>query len=198
VLGNVIYIATQLFPFVVMFLLQYKYDIRYQNKFVQNDFALVYEILYENLRTETYGPFQYYTVYLLRKLIFANMVYYLSDEVFTLLQIFVNCLLSLLFALFLAYFQPFIDKSSNRINLVNEICFYSVSLLYFCFTDFNPEPEVKVNCGWFVMIILIANLIWPNAYTMATGIWPEIKAKCARKRRNFLTNKQLNSLRRLE
>lgn len=51
----------------MIYLLQYKYEIRYQNRYMKNDFALVYEILYEGLKTDSYGWLQYYSLFLLRK-----------------------------------------------------------------------------------------------------------------------------------
>ena len=75
-------------------------------------------------------------------------------------------ILSLLFALYLAKYQPFMDRYTNKINILNEFCYYMISLCYFCFTDFNPNPAVKVYCGWFVILVGIGNLIWPNGYIM--------------------------------
>ena len=59
---------------------------------------------------------------------------------------------------------------------VNEICYLVVSVLYFCFTDFNKDPLIKLYCGWVLILVVIANLIWPNLTVMLRGIWPEVKA----------------------
>ena len=63
----------------------------------------------------------------------------------------------------------------NKMQLLNELCYYVVSVLYLCFTDFNPNPEVKIYCGWFVVVVMLGNLIWPNFTMMWRGIWPDIK-----------------------
>ena len=72
-----------------------------------------------------------------------------------------------------------------------------VSLLYFCFTDFNTNPEIKVTCGWVVLVILLSNLIYPNGYVMVTGMWPEIKQKFTFKKRRFVAKSKWVSRRML-
>ena len=57
---------------------------------------------------------------------------------------------------------------------MNELTYYVVSVLYLCFTNFNPNPEVKVYCGWFVVLVALANLVWPNGKIMVDELWPEI------------------------
>ena len=99
-------------------------------------------------------------------MLFANVVYYLKEEVYTLLQIGLNMIISFMFALYLAKVQPFVDPMTNKVNLLNEYCYYMISMCYFIFTDYNPNPVVKVYCGWFVVLVGILNLIWPNGYIM--------------------------------
>ena len=50
-----------------------------------------------------------------------------------------------------------------------------VSVLYLCFTDFNPNPEVKIYCGWFMVLICLGNLVWPNGTMMFGAVIPEIR-----------------------
>lgn len=50
-----------------------------------------------------------------------------------------------------------------------------VSVLYLCFTDFNPEPQVKIWCGWFLVLVAIGNLVWPNGTMMVQGLYPDIR-----------------------
>lgn len=67
-------------------------------------------------------------------------------------------------------------------QIINEICFLSVSVLYFSFTDFNPDPQIKVNCGWVMLLIVISNLIWPNLTFMLRGVFPDIIKACKKKK----------------
>ena len=98
-----------------------------------------------------------------------------------LLQIAANATLSLFFALYVAKTKPFFEMRDNYINLLNEWCYYMVSVCYFCFTDFNPNPEVKVYCGWYIVVVAISNLLCPNCYVMVQKLWPEIKESWAKK-----------------
>jgi hypothetical protein len=63
-----------------MLLTDLKYQMRYRNRYQKSHFDTFYSVLYENLRTEMIGPFQYYSVYLLRRLLFAYIVFYFTDE----------------------------------------------------------------------------------------------------------------------
>lgn len=96
------------------------------------------------------------------------------DEAYTLLQIVLNLALSLWFALYLASIAPYVDTSENLIAVNNELAYYIVSLMYLCFTDFNESAEVKIFTGWFVIMVLILNLLWPNGYLMVKGMMPSI------------------------
>jgi hypothetical protein len=166
VLGNIIHISTVVFPFVVMVVIESKYQNRYSNKYKRADFDSVYEGIYEGLKTNVSGPLHYQSLTLLRKLVFAFIVFYLYEEVFTLFQVMANVLLSLSFALYIAHMQPFIEQSTNRIQLFNEVTYYVVSLLYLTFTDFNPNAEIKLYTGWLVVLVAILNLLYPNLTTM--------------------------------
>jgi hypothetical protein len=65
-------------------------------------------------------------------------------------------------------------------QVLNEFCFYVISLFYILFTDINPVAENKLMIGWFIVAIAIMNLIWPNGYTMVSSIWPDIKGLCVK------------------
>ena len=70
---------------------------------MSNDFDGLYAVLYETVKTTGTGPFQYWSVYLLRKMLYAYIVFYFKEEEYTLFQIVLNILLSLMFALYIAF-----------------------------------------------------------------------------------------------
>ena len=144
-------------------------------------------MLSETVKTSQMGLMHYNSLYLLRKLIYALIVYHLTEEVYLYLQIATNALLSIGFAVYLAVYQPFLTPYENKLAILNEFNYYVVSLLYFCFTDFNPNPEVKNVCGWVVVLVAIANLLYPNLYLMVEGLIPELRSKCMKKRRSNST-----------
>ena len=92
-------------------------------------------------------------------------------------------LLSLFFCAYLCHFRPFIEPEENRMQILNEVCYLCVSVLYFCFTDFNPDPEIKIHCGWVVILIVISNLIWPNLTFMLRGVSPDCIKICKKTRK---------------
>lgn len=166
-----------------------KFKIRYYHKQVHTNFDIFYNVAYEGLKTHMSGPYHYQSLNLLRRLIFAYVVFYFSSEEYTLFQILLNLILSLLFVLYLASARPFLDPDLNKMQLLNEVTYYLVSTLYLCFTDFNPHPAIKVNCGWVVVLLVILNLIWPNFTYMFTGIWPDIVKAISSKRKTVITRR---------
>ena len=115
VLGNVVFISTNLFPFILMTIMEIRFRMRYQNRSMMAQFDQFYSVLYENLRTDVSGPLHYWSIFLVRKLVFAYIVYYLDEEIYTVLQVFLNAYLSLIFALFLAAGQPFTTPYENKV-----------------------------------------------------------------------------------
>jgi hypothetical protein len=51
-----------------------------------------------------------------------------------------------------------------NITLFNEFCYYIIAMTYLCFTDYNSDPVLKVTMGWFIIFIMVGNLIYPNGY----------------------------------
>jgi uncharacterized protein YbjQ (UPF0145 family) len=76
---------------------------------------------------------------------------------------------------------------------LNEINFLTVSVLYFCFTDFNPDPLVKVYCGWVLILVVISNLIYPNFTSMVRDTGASIS-----KKKEFISNKKKKGLKNME
>jgi hypothetical protein len=132
----------------------------------------------------------------MRKMIFSFIVFYLHEDKYALLQIASNMLLSLVFVWYLLHMRPFYNPWENMMQALNETTFLMVSICYFCFTDFNPDPLIKVYCGWFLIIIVIANLIWPNFTYMIKGIGPDIINSC--KKTKVISLRKKRGLRNLE
>lgn len=165
-MGNIFYIMLVLFPFFVFYILNDNFNNRYGNPIKKEEFVRYYGILTEGLRNSA-AISQYYSLYLFRKMLFAFIVFYLKDEQWMLFQVMSNYILSMAFTVYLFSIHPFFDNWENNLQLINEISFVLISLIYICFTDFNPNPEIKVNCGWLIIVICILNLIWPNFYYLA-------------------------------
>lgn len=164
------------FPWGVIILLNQAYDMRFWPHHKKHHFNIFYEFLYDGLKTNVTGLYQYFSVFLVRKFLYSLLVYYYNESVYCMFQVMCNVMLSFFFLLYLAVFQPFISRQAFVINMVNEFSFYLTSLIYITFTDFNPNAYAKVLMGWILIVILLVNLIFPNGYNMVKGIWPDIKA----------------------
>lgn len=66
-------------PFIVAYLLEYKYQQRYMFPYRLKFFNYFYEFLFDGLKTDVHGYLQYYSVYLFRKFAFAHICYFLGE-----------------------------------------------------------------------------------------------------------------------
>lgn len=158
-----------------MILLENRRLLRYASHSRVSTFEFYWADLFSNLRTHSPGCLQYFAVFLLRKKLYALIVFYLDGDEFTTIQVYVNILLSWAFMIYLIVQRPFLDNVEQRINLLNEATYYVVSCFFLSFTNFNPDVDAKLMMGWIVVAICIMNLIWPNGTVMVRAIWPDIK-----------------------
>jgi hypothetical protein len=186
IIGKIFFIGCLVFPFIVVYILQRKYETRYSTELKMGPFNKLYDVLYEGMRTNITGYLHYYSIFLFRKMIFCFLVYYMHQEALCSIQVMINAHMSFLFVVYLVAVKPMSNKTDFFYQVLNEYCFYIVSLLYLCFTDLNPNAANKVFVGWLVIVICICNLIWPNGYIMVSGIWPDIKGICSKKKKENL------------
>jgi hypothetical protein len=135
-------------------------------------------------------------MYLMRKLLFAFIVFYFHEMEYVMLQLASNVVLSLLFIVYLLLWHPFYNPEENRMQVLNELTYYIVSMLYLCFTDFIKNPLLKVYVGWVVILVVISNLIYPNFSHMMRGISPDIMMCCLNSK--IARNKKIRNLKQFD
>ena len=131
-------------------------------------------MLYEDIRADLPGYMQFYSLYLLRRLIYVVLVYYYTDQVYILVQIFLTIILTVLYTLYLVTVKPFLDRDMNHLMVVNEFFFLAILYHLIVFTDYAQTAEIKFNAGWSMLLISMANFVWPNLTGMVQGLAPEI------------------------
>jgi hypothetical protein len=141
----------------------------------EKSFDSMYICLYEGLRTSNICIFHYYFVYLIRRVLFCQIAFWLHEPQYTTMQVFANLVIAVLFTAYMIEFKPFFDRQYNNLQVVNEITYVIISYTVIAFTDFQPEVTVKLSCGWFMILVSIFNLIYPNLYLLAKAMWPDIK-----------------------
>jgi hypothetical protein len=85
ILGTLIYAICMIFPFAVVILLNQTYKARFMPVYMRHHFNLLYGFLFNGIKTNTQGIKQYFSVYLLRKFLFAMLVYHYSDMEYTMM-----------------------------------------------------------------------------------------------------------------
>jgi hypothetical protein len=102
ILGYICYIGCMFFPFIVWYILEIKKSLMYSPRIVNINFDNVYGGLFESYKTNLPGFLQYFSVYLVRKQLYAHIAFYLNDEFYTVLQVYVNLLVNFFFIIYLA------------------------------------------------------------------------------------------------
>mmetsp|Transcript_35270 Transcript_35270/g.26309 ORF Transcript_35270/g.26309 Transcript_35270/m.26309 type:complete len:111 (+) Transcript_35270:932-1264(+) len=96
--------------------------------------------------------------------------------------------------LYLLYFQPFIKRSININETINEIfiliCSYHVTL----FTDYMSDPYAKNKVGWSLIVFCTINILM-NIYKMLRQVFRKIRKFCrARNKKQFIRHSLTNRL----
>ena len=129
ILGNFFHFTCIIFPVVVLYILRIK--VSDHALMLQKDregFNELYECLYEDFREQKSGLLHYYAIYMIRRVIFVIVCFWLWTPEYTMVQVHVNILLGLFFTLYLLAYHPFRDKTMNRLQIVNEYCFVMISI----------------------------------------------------------------------
>lgn len=54
--------------------------------------------------------------------------------------------------------KPFEKKMQNTLELFNEVFFYCLVMVFFAFTDFIDDGDLKWKAGWAAIIIIMLNI----------------------------------------
>jgi hypothetical protein len=110
-LGMFFMIQVAIFPFFLMYLFTIKSG-PYEHRMThdkENAFNEKYADLYDGFKKNCHPTLYYNMVFIIRRLIFVSMVYFLSDPSWATAQVFLNILLSLFFVGYLLVMKPFVD-----------------------------------------------------------------------------------------
>ena len=141
----------------------------------EESFNEKYGELFEGFQTYCSPLFHYYMVFIIRRIAFICMAYFLPGEEFTVAQVYINILLSYFFLMYLVVMKPFVDKLTNNLESINELCYLLISYHQIGFTDVNPNVEIKILIAWSLIAMSVMNIIWPNLYLVVTSMYSDWK-----------------------
>lgn len=151
-------------PFWIVGVLHTKKTNILKSENLQRLYDRTYESLYLGLRTTSDGYKQYYSVFLMRKCIFGAMVFFFYDSVYTFAQVQITMFMSFIFLIYLMHEKPFLDATSQKLQVFNEICFYIITSIQIGFTDHGTNIDTKLMMGWFFVylnvIMVVPNVIF--------------------------------------
>jgi hypothetical protein len=78
------------------------------------------------------------------------------------------------------------------LEVLNELAFVIIIYHQIGFTDLNIHASSKVSLGYSLICISIINLLFPNFYLVARGIWPDLKLTIQEKLSIFRPKKKEN------
>jgi len=109
-LGNFFYFACIIFPVLAFWVLHQK-STGYVHMLNRDKltFNWYYECLYDGFRHQKSGLLHYYSVYLIRRILFVLLCFIFYEEQYTLFQIMGAIVLDLSFVCYLIEFKPFQD-----------------------------------------------------------------------------------------
>ena len=105
-----------------------------------------FDALYLDLRTESKHQTIFYILFLLRRLLFSYSLVFLDN--YSLFQIFINQMTSLMMIFYVVKTNPFTDKLLYLQEIFNEITIFFVITLHIGFTSALNYEDLKYLIGW--------------------------------------------------
>jgi hypothetical protein len=140
------------FPLAIAFFLYRRFDD------LQTDQALFakFEALVASIKSTFRAASLYIVLFLLRRLVFALSLVFLTD--WPLLQVNLLFLQSLSLLLYLLACRPFDDPVISAQELFNELCILGVTYPSLLFSGYLDDPLIEYQAGWYIVGVIGVNL----------------------------------------
>ena len=106
-------------------------------------------------------PLIYLVIFCTRRLLFALTIAFLIE--YPMLQICLTALISHFVLIWHVMVWPMESKRHNILYLINEYLYMGCCFFTLAFSEYNPDPETRLKCGWiyllFIALIVIANFV---------------------------------------
>lgn len=67
--------------------------------------------------------------------------------------------MSLIWIIYIGYFQPYKQLVDNKLEIFNEICLLCSTYPLFAFTDYILDVDIKYNTGWILITATSINIL---------------------------------------
>ena len=163
-------IVAILFPFFVAYIMYKRRKIEEEDPAIEA-YDRKYEALYEDFKTSDPFYVQYYFVFILRRVTYALLAYFMWQPEYTIIQLHLNQTISFMFLIYLVTYKPFLDPFLDKVEVFNEISYMVITYHQLGFTDITTEVHTKHIIGWsmigfcllsfgFNMVLMIKNLYY--------------------------------------
>jgi hypothetical protein len=132
---------------------------KYIHRFSEEDFKLRYGSLYLNLKENSLVAMGHTILYFVRRLIYAAIIVFAGD--YPSLQNIIFVLSSLALLSFQFHVLPMSNKSSQYMELFNELTIMTIGCLLTPFSSDSFDlttSDVSYNYGWIIVVMTLANI----------------------------------------
>jgi len=91
--------------------------------------------------------------------------------------------------------RPYVEEKKNLIEIVNEFCVLGMGYNLWAFTDFQPDPYVKYDLGFFYSACLLFLIAFNIVFLLIDSVLkPCLKFKSLRRRRKKKNKKAIKDI----
>ena len=124
--------------------------------------------MYEDYNNEKQTTKWFIGYFYLRRLLFSICCVYLIN--YPVFQIQLYMAFSLANLIFIIIAKPFTTKKANYTEIYNEVTILAVSFVLFSFTDFVPNTSTRQVAGYFLIAIVLLNILYHLLTLLASNI----------------------------
>jgi len=130
----------------------------------------------------------YYCIYMLRRMVYASSMIFVSNNVVQVSMFVVTQLLTLVYAIAV---RPFKRKIMNFLNATNEVFLFAIGCLLFKFSDLEPDASEVIFNGYIVFGLILLQILW-NWIFMVIELVPEIINGIMMIKKSYFTNVKIS------
>mmetsp|Transcript_24944 Transcript_24944/g.38740 ORF Transcript_24944/g.38740 Transcript_24944/m.38740 type:complete len:353 (+) Transcript_24944:2718-3776(+) len=137
------------------------------SKFRTKSFSQKFGVLIEGVRTQDKVSLSYFLIFMIRRLLFFMIAFTFTSapslQIIFVLYLTVGC------QIYLVYYKPRKPRFFNKIETVNEVFVYIVTLHMIFFTDWIPSAEASYNLGISAIIFTGATILYNLSFVFYHG-----------------------------
>lgn len=121
-------------------------------------FRAIYEPLYEDLKTSKKSEALFHSAFMVRRMITVIVFIFLGEYGYY--QTATITVLSFINTVTLVHLEPFSNKKTNKVELINEFTVYVCCIIKLCFLNVAYDFDRRCNLANLMIFICLANVFY--------------------------------------